>query len=361
MKTNFLKNFKFEIFGQSHSKSIGATLFNVPIGMKIDKQKINDLLIKRNPDTFFNTLRKDEANVNFIGVEDNIIIKSEIKFELINNDIKSSDYDDNLFRLNHADYVSYKRYKDEFSNKGGGPFSGRMTAVIVVIGEIARQILEFKGISYDLTSQILKVKDLEFKSILNYDTNYIEYNFDEKYMVLEENKKALEEVLLKAKENEDSLGGKVEVKISNLDLHLGNVFFESFESQLAHGIFSIPGIKGIDFGIGEDYYKKEGSKLLEDFKIVDNKIVPLTNISGGINGGITNAYQDIYFTCIIKPPMTISKEIPLLEIKDGKLNKVNKKFGSRHDSFIANKALYAIKAWVNIIILDFSLENDIII
>ncbi len=361
MKSNFLKNFKFEIFGQSHSKSIGANLFNMPIGMKLDIEKINDLLVKRNPDTFFNTLRKDEANVKFVGLGNGVVLKKDISFELTNNDIKSSDYNDNLFRLNHADYVSYKRYKGEYSNKGGGPFSGRMTAVIVVIGEIARQILEFKGINYDLTSQILKVKDVEFKSILNYNIDYIKYNFDENYMILEENKKDLDRLLISAKENSDSLGAKVEVKISNLDLNLGNVFFESFESHLSHGIFSIPGIKGIDFGVGEDYYKKEGSELLEDFKIVDNKIVPLTNISGGINGGITNAYQDVYFTCIVKPPMTINKEIPLLEIKEDKLSKVNKTFGSRHDSFIANKALYAILAWVNIIILDFSLENDIII
>ncbi len=361
MKTNFLKNFKFEIFGQSHSKSIGANLFNVPIGMSIDIDSINDLLKKRNPDTFFNTLRKDEANVKFVGIKDGIVVDNLISFELLNNDINSLDYDKKLFRLNHADYVSYKKFKGKYSYKGGGPFSGRMTAVIVVVGEIARQILKSNDVNYNLNSQILKVQDIKFKSILNYNSKYINDNLDQNYMILDENKEIFEGVLKKIKSSNDSIGAKVEVKISNLDLNLGNVFFESFESQIAHAMFSIPGIKGVDFGVGQDYYKKLGSDLLEDFKIKDNKIVPLTNISGGINGGITNSYQDVYFTCIVKPPMTLDKEIPLLEINNGKLKKVNKKFGSRHDSFIANKALYAIMAWVNIIILDFYLENDIII
>lgn len=361
MRSDFLKNFKFEVHGKSHSSSIGATLYNLPYEFKIDIDKIEQLLKKRNPNTFFNTLRKDSPKIYFTGLKDGVVLNKEISFELQNDDKKSSDYQKNLFRLNHADYVSYKKFGKDYPYEGGGPFSGRMTALIVVIGEIARQILEFNEINYQVFSQVLEIKDEKFTSILSYDENYIFNNLDEEYMVLEENKEALKNLLEEAIKKNDTLGALVETKISSLNLNLGDIFFESFESKLAHAIFSIPGIKGINFGASEDYYKKSGEDLLEDFIIKDNKIVPLTNVSGGINGGITNGYQDVYFKTIIKPPMSLNKEINLLEIKDYKLKKVHKKFGSRHDTFIANKAIYAINAWVHIIILDFVLENDIII
>ncbi len=361
MYTDFLRNFTFSIYGESHANSIGAIINGIKPGFEINIEKINELLIKRNPNTFYNTKRKDSPNIIFeSGFKNNKTTGTPLMIKINNDDIKKNDYSKNVFRLNHADLVSYQKFGENYPFEGGGPFSGRLTAIIVVIGEIARQILENANYSIKTYAQIKNIKDISFESLKDLDNDYIQNNLDEEYFVCsKENVQKIKRILQEAVDQNDALGAKIEFKITPPIKNLGNLYFNSFESILSHALFSIPGIKSIAFGSEEDFYLKTAKQLNYDFSILNNKIKLEQSINGGINGGITNGYEDIYFNCIIKPPFSLKDNINVLKINEDKVfEKANIHFTGRHDSYIANKAIFVIKAWINIILLDLIMQNN---
>lgn len=363
----FLKNLNIEMYGESHSSEIGAKITGIKARYKINVLKLEQMLIKRNPTTFYNTKRKDSPCIYFKSgfnkIDNNTMETTgeELEFYLKNDNIKSKDYEKYIFRPGHADYVSFKKYGVDYPYKGGGPFSGRMTALIVIIGEIAKQILNIENFDFEVYYQVKKILEYKTRSIL--DENPVDLNIlkqkleiksDEDFLCFsQQDHNKVIEILKDISQNSDSVGAEYEFKITGIKRNFGDIHFESFESLLSAALFSIPGLKGVNFGVGEKYYLQKGSELLEKIQVENNEIKCINNISGGINGGILNGYQDIYFSCIIKPPMSINKTMNLIKIKEGQYEVINKGITGRHDTFIGNKVAYVVEAWINILILDF--------
>lgn len=360
MQADFLKNFKFSIYGESHADSIGGIIDSVPAGMEINQERIEKLLLERNPDFPFNTKRKDSSKIIFesgINKDNNKIITngSPICFKILNDDVKKN-YNKFEFRLGHADFSSFSKYGNNYPYSGGGPFSGRITAIIVVVGEIAQQILQkIDGSLFEVYTAITEVGKIKTKSLFDLTNEELKM-IDSKFPVIGTQRRADILELLNNLDN-DSLGGKIEIRIKNMKYNLGGLYFNSLESILSSACFSVPGVKGISFGAGDDFIKKYASELHEKVDISNNNLKITSNINGGINGGISNGVQDICFSCIIKPPMSLAREQEIIKFKNNCYSKEEKKISGRHDKFIVNKAIYPIKGWIYICLLDLILEN----
>lgn len=365
MNSNFLRNIDFSIYGESHGQSIGVIIDNIGSGLEIDFEMVNQKLKERKPKTKYNTKRNDQDQVYVeSGIKDNKTTGTPLVLCLKNDDVKSSDYKSKTFRLNHADYTSFLKFGENYPYAGGGPFSGRITAIIVVVGEIFRQLLIAKQTDMKIYGQIKQVLTIKAPSLSNYSLNELDF-FKEKSKSKEQlptidqaSRIEIEQQLEQVINNNDSLGAEIELLIKNVPQALGGIYFDSLESIISHAIFSIPGVKGINFGAQADHYLKTGTELLEEIEIIDQKIIAKTNFSGGINGGISNGYQDLIFTCIVKAPTPLNHKQNLLQInQEDKLQTIGQNFFGRHDRLIANKVLDVIEAWLQIVISDFILEN----
>ncbi len=349
----FLKNLEIQINGESHSNYISCLVKGLPLGYVINPEAIESLLHARNPQTSYNTKRQDSNKIEFVsGIKDNVLTGEDLEFRLINDDIKKKDYEKYRFRLGHADLVSYMLYGEDYPYEGGGPFSGRMTALVVVIGEICRQVLNKMNFNFEIYSQISKTKYFEAKSIISFSN--LKHN-DNTLCINDKDEEKLLDILKVIVKNGDTLGCEVEFLVKNVQDNLGGMFTDSFESILSHALFSIPGIKGISFGVGDVFSTSKGSEVAEEVEVINNVIIPKTNYNGGINGGYLNTYQDLYFKLIVKPPMSFPKPIDTLKLKDGKFEVYKEGTKGRHDVFIGNKVMYVVKAWLNIILLDYYL------
>lgn len=349
MQANFLKNIKFSIYGESHSTSIGVIFDSIPSGIEIDITEIQEKLKKRNPGKKYNTKRieKDEIIIES-GLIKNISTGTPLMIKLKNLDTNSLAYNKKEFRMTHSDFVSYLKFGESYPYSGGGPFSGRLTAVIVVIGNICKQILQNQGEKPQIYGQIKQIQNIESKSFSLATKEELEELEFKKFPSITKDQEFLE----KLNNSEDSYGAKLEFMYSNPIPNLGEIYFDGFDAILAHAVFSIPGIRSFSLINSEEHFKKKGSEMLEDFKIENNKIVMTTNNSSGINGGITSGLNPILFECIVKAP-TPKNNIQKILIKNYKNFEIEeKKFGGRHDSIIANKVIEVVKAWMYIIILD---------
>lgn len=367
MNTNFLNNINFSIYGESHGKSIGVIIDNIPSGIEIDFRKIEKKLERRNPGAFYNTKRKDKDELLIeSGILNGRTTGTPMAIRLENSDVNSSKYTHGEFRLSHADFPNFLKFGDSYAYAGGGAFSGRLTALIVIVGSIYEEIL--KNIYSDLMiySQIRQIGKIKTTSLTECDSEALadyrqELDSGSEAMfpaVDEKARREFEEYLREITKNKNSAGAKIETLIKGLPAGLGELYFDSFESKLVHALFAIPGFKGVLFGASEEYYEKTGLELLESVSTEDGKVIGETNFSGGINGGITNGYQDVFFQSVVKPPTPLGSEQKLLKMgNDEKLEIINKRIDGRHDRMIGNKAIPVIEAWCYIVIADFYLEN----
>ncbi len=344
------KNVKISVFGESHGQGIGVVIDNIKSGLFIDDEFIKSQMDRRRPGkNKFSTKRKEMDEYEILsGVFNGRTTGLPLCAFIRNKNNKSRDYSNikDVFRPSHADFTGYIRYDGFNDYRGSGHFSGRLTAPIVFAGSIAKLILKEKNINIKShIKRIKNIKDVSYmdmenikKDIKDVDFPVIDYDVYTK----------MKEEIDIARNKEDSIGGVVEVCIENIDAGIGDPIFETIEGRLAKGIFAIPGVKGLEFGMGfslADYY---GSEVNDEYDYKDNNVITKTNNNGGILGGITNG-MPVIFSVALKPTPSISKEQNTIN-KDNQNVKL-KTYG-RHDPCIVPRACVVLEAITAITILD---------
>ena len=348
---------KVSIFGESHGAGIGITIDGLPSGVEIDMDEILKEMARRAPGkSKLSTARKEGDKPEILsGFFEGKTTGTPLCAVIRNSDQHSKDYGKlkDLMRPGHADYPGFIRYNGFNDYRGGGHFSGRITAPLVFAGAVCKQVLKSKGITIGA----------HVKSIGNiYDKGFAEVDITEELLetlkanelplLCPEKEESMRNTILEARSDQDSVGGTIECTVIGINAGVGNPFFDSVESTLAHLMFSVPAVKGIEFGKGFEMSELRGSECNDEYYYEDGKVKTYTNNNGGITGGITNG-MPILFKVGIKPTPSISKKqrtIDISEKKDAELV-----IEGRHDPCIVQRAVPVIEAVAAIGILDLVL------
>lgn len=337
---------KLSIFGESHGNAIGITIDGLPAGFSIDMDKIMMEMSRRAPGKSSLSTPRKESDIPEIlsGYFEGKTTGTPLCAIIRNSNTKSKDYSKlkDVMRPGHADYTGAIRYKGFNDYRGGGHFSGRITAPLVFAGAICKQILEVKGIIVSAhINSIGKIKDCSF---LESDiSDELLNSFKEKELPLINTKleDEMRQEILSARSSGDSIGGTIECAILGVSPGIGDPFFDSVESTLAHLMFSVPAVKGIEFGKGFDISKMRGSEANDEYYLENGNIKTKTNNNGGILGGITNG-MPIIFNVAIKPTASIFKEQNTVNIIT--MEETTLCIEGRHDPCIVQRALPVIEA-----------------
>ena len=341
-------------FGESHGKAIGAILDGCPAGLEIDEKEIQKMLDYRKPGTsVITSQRKEGDKVEIIsGVFRGFTTGAPITLMIWNSDQKSRDYENlkTKLRPGHSDYPAMIKYNHFNDFRGGGRFSGRLTATHVMGGAIARKLLKVTlGIETNsFTTQIGKIsmeKEFDAKMVKSIYKNDVRCP-DEKTA------KKMKTSIMNAKKNGDSLGGIIESITTNVPVGLGEPIFSSLESDLSKAIFSIPSVKGIEFGSGFEGSKLFGSENNDLYTIKSGKIVTRTNNSGGILGGLSNG-MPITLRIAFKPASSIAKKQSTVDIKTKKITTLQ--IQGRHDPCVVPRAPPVVDSLVALTLADHAL------
>lgn len=334
MKNTIGQSVAVTLFGESHGQYIGAVIDGLAPGIEIDTRFIEHQLTLRRPSGEISTPRveKDEF-ILASGVFEGKTTGTPLCILIPNTNTKSGDYSRGVARPSHADYTAFVKYGGFEDYRGGGHFSGRITAALVAAGAIAILALKSKGIAVAThVKECAGIKDREFEDFES-DFNYLNNNT---FAVLDADaKQKMIDAILSAKADGDSVGGVLETVITGMPAGVGEPWFDTVEGVLAHAMFSVPAVKGVEFGAGFDIATMRGSEANDPFYAEDGKILTKTNNSGGINGGITNG-MPIVMRCAIKPTPTIFKQQDTVDLKAGTNAKTEQK--GRHDPCIVHRA-----------------------
>ncbi len=350
MKNTFGNNLSVTLFGESHGEAIGAVIDGIPPGIAVNNEFIETLLSRRRPHGKISTPRSEADPFQILsGVFDGKTTGTPICIIIPNGDTQSKDYEATRFlaRPSHADFTANCKYHGFEDYRGGGHFSGRITAALVAVGGILIPALESKGIKIGThIKQIGSISDREFNDIEN-DISKLN-NMD--FAVLDDEKsEEMNDEILKAREQGDSIGGILETAVIGLPCGLGEPWFDTVEGMLSHALFSIPAVKGVEFGAGFNFASMYGTKANDSFNISDGAVTTKTNNSGGINGGITNG-MPIIFRTAFRPTPTISKPQNTIDMSKGE-NAVLEATG-RHDPCIVHRARVVADSVTAIVLAD---------
>ena len=346
------KHIQVSVFGQSHSKAIGAVIDGLPAGVKIDSEKVTAFMRRRAPgNTKYSTKRREaDEPVVLSGLVDGVTCGAPLGFLIENTNTRSSDYDNlrAVPRPGHADYPANVRYGGYQDVAGGGHFSGRLTAPLCFAGAVCLQILEQKGVKVQAhIYELAGVRDIPFDPITITDARPSEKVFP---VISDTCGEEMQAEIEKARMSADSVGGIVECAVTGMPAGLGDPMFDGVENQLARNIFGVPAVKGLEFGNGFACAKLRGSQNNDPYTIDENgKIVTTSNNNGGILGGITSG-MPILFRVVVKPTSSIGKEQQSVNLNTMQPEKLV--VHGRHDPCIVPRAVPVIEAVTAITMLD---------
>lgn len=352
MSSNYGKNIKLTIFGQSHSKAIGMTLEGIPAGSEIDFDKLDEFMKRRAPgQNAISTARKEGDKPEFLCgfSSENVTCGTPITAVIHNGDKRSGDYSNLQFipRPGHADYTGMLRYDGHQDFAGGGHFSGRMTAPLCIAGGICKQLLEKEGI--EIISRIYSIKDVVD------DSELLESTAKKDFPCVDDEKgREMVDKILEYKALGDSVGGIVECKALNVPAGIGDPMFDGIENKIAGIVFGIPAVKGLEFGIGFEATRLTGSENNDEFCVANGKVSTKTNNCGGILGGITNG-NPVSFKVAFKPTPSIGKTQRSVDIRT--MTECDLVINGRHDPCIVQRAVPVVEAAAAIAIYDALLER----
>ena len=350
MKNTFGNNFSVTLFGESHGSGIGAVIDGIAPGVKIDEEYIKHRLTLRRPSGDISTKRQEADEFKIIsGVYQGFSTGTPICIIIENSCQKSKDYGDILStaRPGHADYAAECKYGGYQDARGGGHFSGRITAALQAAGAIALLALDKKGIK--IATHISSIAGIDDRDFGDFKADY-ELLKDATFGVLDSDKsEQMLAAIMQAASEGDSVGGSVETMVCGMPEGVGEPWFDSVESLLSHALFSVPAVKGVEFGLGFGFADIKGSVANDPFAIIDGKVVTTTNNNGGINGGITNG-MPITFKCAIKPTPSIYKEQDTVNFKEK--SQVKLKIEGRHDPCIVHRCRPVIESVTAIALCD---------
>lgn len=339
-------NIKMAIYGESHGASIGLVIDGVPPGLQLDLEAIEKEMARRAPGKNQLSTQRKESDSFAIqsGFFEGYTTGTPLCVVIKNSDQHSKDYSilKDKMRPGHADYAGFVRYQGFNDYRGGGHFSGRLTAPLVFIGAVAKQALAQHGILVGAhILQIADIKEENFNPMGIDDTKIAELNAKSFCVMDDAIGEKMQAKILEAKANLNSVGGIIETMVTHLPAGLGAPYFDSVESRLSHALFTVPAVKGVEFGDGFGISALTGAEANDQLHYEDGKVVAETNHNGGITGGITNG-MPVIFRVAIKPTPSISREqrtISLQEQKDTTLTIVG-----RHDPCIVQRAVPVIEA-----------------
>lgn len=350
MKNTFGNSVAVTLFGESHGEYIGAVIDGLAPGIEIKRDYIEHMLLLRRPDGKISTPRKEKDEFKIVsGMINGKTTGTPLTILIPNENVKCSDYAElkTVARPAHADYTAQCKYHGFQDSRGGGHFSGRITAALVAAGAICKSALETKGIFIGThVKKCAGVQDRDFGDYIA-DINALS---EKTFAVLDSTcEEPMKNRILEAAAEGDSVGGVLETAITGIPAGVGEPWFDSVESILSHMMFSIPAVKGIEFGAGFGIADMKGSLANDSLHMENGKIVTETNNNGGINGGITNG-MPIIFRTAIKPTPTIFKPqntVDFVNMTDAVIEPKG-----RHDPAIVHRARVVQDAAAAIVICD---------
>lgn len=348
MKNTFGQALTLTLFGESHGDTIGAVLDGIAPGIMIDHGYIEEKLTLRRPFGKISTARQEADQYNLIsGVFEGKTTGAPLTVLIPNENKKSGDYTRGLPRPGHADYTAHEKYHGFEDYRGGGHFSGRLTAPIVAIGAILQKALSEKGIV--IGSHIKRLGGIDDRDFNDLGNDLTTLN-QKRFAILDEEKgEAMQKAIEAAAAEGDSVGGILETAITGLPAGLGEPWFDSVESLLSHALFSIGGVKGVAFGEGFGICDLKGSEANDDLILKDGGITSPTNHSGGINGGITNG-MPLLFTTAIRPTPSIFKEQKTVDLDT--MEEATLSLKGRHDPCIVHRVRAVVDALTAFVVAD---------
>lgn len=350
LKNIFGNSITVTLFGESHGPQIGAVLDGLAPGIDVDMEFLRKQLNLRKPHGKISTQRVETDEPRIVsGVFEGKTTGTPICILFENSNTKSKDYSKtkDLMRPGHADYTALQKYHGFADYRGGGHFSGRLTTPIVAAGAILIKALQDKGIL--IGSHIQKCGPVEDRSFVNYEADIVKVN-DLIFPVLDEKvAEKMNDYMLQAAGEGDSVGGILETIVTGVPAGVGEPWFDTMESMLAHALFSVPAVKGVEFGEGFGFADMKGSEANDSFEMKDGQVATKTNHNGGINGGITNG-MPIRFQTVVKPTPSIYKKQETVNMKTME-NEVMQIEG-RHDPAIIHRARVVVDSMTAIVLAD---------
>lgn len=352
---------KVSIFGQSHSEAIGVVIDGLPAGEYVDMEKVQQFMERRAPGRNAHSTSRKEGDVPRVlsGIFNDRTIGAPLCAIIENTNTRSKDYDalKDVPRPSHADFTAEIKYNGFQDHRGGGHFSGRLTAPLCFAGAVCMQILERKGIH--VGGHILSIQNVDddkFDDVNVSVEDFLNVQSHDFPTINVEKGEEMKEAIAKAKKDLDSVGGVVECVAVGLPVGIGEPMFNGLESKLSGILFGIPAVKGVSFGEGFGVAKLRGSENNDDFYVADNgDIKTKTNRHGGSLGGISSG-MPLTMEVAFKPTPSIAKSQNSVSLK-GNCD-TNLEIHGRHDPCIVPRALPCVEAGVAIGLLDLLYINQ---
>ncbi|MBR3816492.1 MAG: chorismate synthase [Clostridia bacterium] len=336
MKNTIGNNLSVTLFGESHGEAIGCVIDGIAPGVTVDEAFIASQMEKRKGISSISTARREADRVKIVsGVFNGKTTGTPICIMIENSNTKSKDYSliRNLARPGHADFTAECKYRGFQDYRGGGHFSGRLTAPLVAAGAIAISALRSKGIF--IGTHISRCGDITDREFGKIKEDIVMLDSLDMPVLCEEKRKKMLSLIESVRAEGDSIGGILTTAVIGMPAGVGEPWFDTAESVLSHALFSIPAVKGIEFGKGFDFATMKGSQANDLFAVREGKTVTLTNNNGGINGGITNG-MPIIFSLAVKPTPSIYKKqktVDMMTKEEAELE-----ITGRHDPAIIHRA-----------------------
>ncbi len=350
MKNTFGNNMQMTIFGESHGPYIGIVLDGLAPGIKIEDDFIRHQLSLRRPSGKISTARiETDEFIIASGAYNGFTTGTPLTVLIQNTAQHSKDYEAavRIARPGHADYTAFCKYKGFEDYHGGGHFSGRVTAALVAAGAIVIPALRKKNIL--IGTHISSLAGISDRPFDDYEAD-IKTLSDLSFPVLDVHKAGImQDTILKASECKDSVGGVLESVILNMPAGIGEPWFDSIEGLLSHALFSIPGIKGVEFGDAFNKVSGFGSEYNDPFRVSEGQVITTTNNNGGINGGISNG-MPIIFKCAVKPTPSIYKKQDSVDINS--MTNASLEIKGRHDPAIIHRARIVVDSIAALCVYD---------
>ena len=350
MRNSFGHSVTVTLFGESHGPYIGAVLDGVAPGIPVDEAFIAAQLSLRRPAGAISTARQEpDPFVIASGVFEGKTIGAPITLIIPNSDTRSRDYTSTraLARPGHADYTAWVKYHGFEDYRGGGHFSGRITAALVAAGAIAISALRRKGILIGThISRCAGIDDDPWTDLPN-QVNAVNQRV---FAVINVEKGArMQEAIRQAAEEEDSVGGILETAVLGFPAGVGEPWFDGVESALSRALFGIPAVKGVEFGDGFAMSDRHGSETNDEFCLREGRVETRTNHNGGINGGISNG-MPLVFRCAVKPTPSIARTQQTVDLIQGK--EAELRIQGRHDPAIVHRARAVVDSVTALVLCD---------
>lgn len=360
MSSQWGRNIRLSVFGESHGPAIGVVIDGLPAGFAPDMEELARQMARRSPSGKAYATKRQEADAVEVlsGMHNGRLTGSPLCLMIKNSDQHSASYPESmeLPRPGHADYTAHVRYDGAEDFRGGGHFSGRLTAPVMAAGALAMQLLNKRGVA--IGSHIRRIGDVADRE---WDSACLSHDMlrdlgNSAFPMLNENAAGeMLSAIAKAKTEGDSLGGEVETAIAGLPAGIGSPMMEGLESRLASLLFAIPAVKGVQFGKGFALSCMRGSQANDAFIIEDGNIKTATNHNGGLLGGITTG-MPVVFSVAVKPTPSIALTQRTVNLKD--MTEQDIEVHGRHDPCIVPRAVPVIEAAAALAVLDSWLDIE---